>query len=140
MAGQPQQQSIVFEFSCLWTLNKTQKLKNWHDGTLRFHQFNRRALVYDDQHRLVVVLSPVGRLTAKDDCFLPHRDMLSAGDELEFEKILVSLEEGNRLFSATLMLQELGQCTQDLTPLYHRQQRLQPLATQNQVCFHDSLI
>jgi len=55
MDAQSRTQSTVVEFSCLWTLQKTQKLKNWHDGTLRFHEFNRRALVYDDQRRLVVV-------------------------------------------------------------------------------------
>ena len=49
-------QSTVLEFTCLWTLNKTQKCKSWNDGTLRFHQFNRRAMVYDDHRRLIVYL------------------------------------------------------------------------------------
>src|ERR1700737_1482280 len=48
MAVNASQQSTVREFVCLWTVNKRQKLKNWNDGTLRFHEFNHRAMVYDD--------------------------------------------------------------------------------------------
>lgn len=48
------QQSIVLEFTCLYTLNKRQKLKSWQDGTLRFHKFNNRAMLYDDHRRLIV--------------------------------------------------------------------------------------
>jgi hypothetical protein len=56
MAANPSQQSTVIEFTCLWTVNKTQKQKKWQDGTLRFHQFNRRAMLYDDFPRLIVSL------------------------------------------------------------------------------------
>jgi hypothetical protein len=33
-------------------------------------------------------------IITKDDSFLPHRKSLCAGDELEFERVLVSIEEG----------------------------------------------
>lgn len=38
----------VFEFRCLYTHDLRKKKKIWHDGTLRFHTFNRRVMVYDD--------------------------------------------------------------------------------------------
>jgi hypothetical protein len=56
MAANLSQHSTVIEFTCLWTVNKTQKQKKWQDGTLRFHQFNRRAMLYDDFPRLIVSL------------------------------------------------------------------------------------
>jgi hypothetical protein len=59
------QQSTVLEFTCLWTLNKTQKRKNWRDGTIRFHQFNKRAMVYDDHRRLIVRITSESRKSNK---------------------------------------------------------------------------
>lgn len=38
----------VFEFRCLFTHDLRKKKKVWHDGSLRFHTFNRRVMVYDD--------------------------------------------------------------------------------------------
>ena len=38
----------VFEFRCLFTHDLRKKKKIWHDGSLRFHTFNRRVMVYDD--------------------------------------------------------------------------------------------
>jgi Protein of unknown function (DUF2439) len=38
----------VFEFRCLYTHDLRKKKKIWHDGSLRFHTFNRRVMVYDD--------------------------------------------------------------------------------------------
>lgn len=39
----------VVEFSCLFTHDLRRKQKRWHDGTLRYHSFNRRIMVYDIQ-------------------------------------------------------------------------------------------
>lgn len=38
----------VHEFRCLYTRDLHKKAKKWHDGSLRFHTFNRRVMVYDD--------------------------------------------------------------------------------------------
>jgi hypothetical protein len=55
----------------------------------------------------------------QDDMFIPHASV-SLGDELEFDRTLVSVEEGiSSLSSADFA--ELRTVTQDLTPLYQRQ-------------------
>ncbi|CUS10585.1 unnamed protein product [Tuber aestivum] len=84
----------VDEYRVMWTPNKTQKIKKWHDGFLRYHSFNRRMLVYDDGRHLVA------------DMYLRDREFLGEGDELEFEHHLVSIED----FS--------GSVNQDLTPIF----------------------
>ncbi len=38
----------VHEFRCLYTRDQHKKVKKWHDGSLKFHTFNRRVMVYDD--------------------------------------------------------------------------------------------
>ncbi|EXJ79649.1 hypothetical protein A1O3_07928 [Capronia epimyces CBS 606.96] len=38
----------VHEYRCLYTRDLHKKAKKWHDGSLRFHTFNRRVMVYDD--------------------------------------------------------------------------------------------
>jgi hypothetical protein len=67
------QSAPVQEYRVLWTAQKKQKLKRWHDGTrfhkafdhglrelifalgfLRLHTFNNRMLLYDDGRSLVV--------------------------------------------------------------------------------------
>jgi hypothetical protein len=50
---------------------------------------------------------------------LPDSD-ISVGVELEFDKILVSIEEGKIFVSRNVMFQALGSATQDLAPLYQR--------------------
>ncbi|RPB03575.1 hypothetical protein L873DRAFT_1731451 [Choiromyces venosus 120613-1] len=96
----------VDEYRVMWTANKTQKIKKWHDGFLRYHSFNRRMLVYDDGRHLVA------------DMYLRDREFLGEGDELEFEHHLVSIED----FS--------GSVNQDLTPIFSPAlQRKQAAAT-----------
>ncbi len=43
-----QNTALVHEFRCLFTHDGHKKAKKWHDGSVRFHTFNRRAMVYDD--------------------------------------------------------------------------------------------
>ncbi len=43
----------VFEFRCLFTYDVRKKKKIWHDGSLRFHTFNRRVMVYDDSKNYI---------------------------------------------------------------------------------------
>jgi Protein of unknown function (DUF2439) len=43
----------VFEFRCLYTYDLRKKKKIWHDGSLRFHTFNRRVMVYDESKNYI---------------------------------------------------------------------------------------
>ena len=45
---QTQNTAPVHEFRCLFTHDAHKKAKKWHDGSVRFHTFNRRVMVYDD--------------------------------------------------------------------------------------------
>ncbi|KAI5838056.1 hypothetical protein DFP73DRAFT_565618 [Morchella snyderi] len=103
------QAAPIDEYRILWTAQKKQKLKKWHDGFLRFHKFNKRLLVYDDARHLVA------------DMYLRGRDIIEEGDDLEFENHLVTVED----FKGTVV--------QDLTPLYtsavKRKQQIQAVNT-----------
>ncbi|KAH8146855.1 uncharacterized protein LAJ45_09229 [Morchella importuna] len=103
------QAAPIDEYRVLWTAQKKQKLKKWHDGFLRFHKFNKRLLVYDDARHLVA------------DMYLRGRDTIEEGDDLEFENHLVTVED----FKGTVV--------QDLTPLFtsvvKRKQQIQAVNT-----------
>ena len=43
----------VHEFRCLYTRDLHKKSKKWHDGSVRFHTFNRRVMVYDDARNFI---------------------------------------------------------------------------------------
>ena len=43
----------VHEFRCLYTRDLHKKSKKWHDGTVKFHTFNRRVMVYDDARNFI---------------------------------------------------------------------------------------
>jgi len=43
----------VLEFRCLWTTDLRRKAKRWQDGYLRWHTFNNRIMVYDDQRNYI---------------------------------------------------------------------------------------
>ncbi|RPB24114.1 hypothetical protein L211DRAFT_207311 [Terfezia boudieri ATCC MYA-4762] len=80
------QTAPIDEFRILWTSQKKQKLKKWQDvsrstGLLRFHTYNKRMIVYDETRALVC------------DMYLQRADKVNAGDELEFEHHLVTVEE-----------------------------------------------
>jgi hypothetical protein len=44
----------VHEYEVMWTSQLTQKIKKWNDGTLKFHTFNKRAMLYDSSGIFVV--------------------------------------------------------------------------------------
>ncbi|KAK8252243.1 hypothetical protein HDK77DRAFT_370695, partial [Phyllosticta capitalensis] len=50
LPGVPPSQNTapVHEFTCLYTHDIRRKQKRWQDGFLKFHTFNKRAMVYDD--------------------------------------------------------------------------------------------
>ncbi|KTW25914.1 hypothetical protein T552_03188 [Pneumocystis carinii B80] len=70
----------VDRFKCLWTANKHQVRKRWHDGILHFHTFNFRAMLYDEANVLV------------DDLFI-SKQHITSGDEIEFDNHLVIIED-----------------------------------------------
>ncbi|EMR10009.1 hypothetical protein PNEG_01765 [Pneumocystis murina B123] len=70
----------VDRFKCLWTANKHQIRKRWHDGILHFHTFNFRAMLYDEANVLI------------DDLFIPKQHIVS-GNEIEFDNYLVIIED-----------------------------------------------
>lgn len=41
-------------YESLWTTQLTQKRKKWNDGVVKFHLFNRRVALYDEDSNFVV--------------------------------------------------------------------------------------
>ncbi|KAF8543273.1 hypothetical protein BDD12DRAFT_246554 [Trichophaea hybrida] len=105
------QTAPIKEFRVMWTQQKKQKLKKWHDGTLRFHTFNNRMLLYDEGRTLIT------------DKYLKPGTIIDEGDEVEFEQHLATIEE----FLKTVI--------QDLTPVFapavQRQQQRAAIAARN---------
>ena len=94
---QNQNTAPVYEFECLFTHDLRKKKKTWHDGSLRFHTFNRRVMVYDDSKNFI------GDLHYRD------ADELQEGEELRLDKgVLVDV--GRRI----------GQTDTDLTEVLDR--------------------
>jgi len=50
---QTQNTAPVLEFRCLYTQDLRRKQKRWQDGRLKFHTFNKRAMVYDERSNFV---------------------------------------------------------------------------------------
>ena len=87
----------VFEFRCLYTRDVRKKKKTWHDGSLRFHSFNKRVMVYDDQKYFI------------GDLHCRESDTLNEGDELKLDKgVLVHVGE------------PVGHTETDLAPLLEK--------------------
>ncbi|KAI9779921.1 MAG: hypothetical protein M1839_007077 [Geoglossum umbratile] len=84
----------VGEFKCLYTHDKRQKKKRWHDGWLRFHTFNKRVMVYDDTRNFI------------GDMHYTDSGEICEGDDLTFEAFLVQVLECTKTVQ------------QDLTPLF----------------------
>ncbi|KAI5777691.1 hypothetical protein EDC01DRAFT_677723 [Geopyxis carbonaria] len=102
------QTAPVQEFRVLWTTQKKQKLKLWHDGFLRLHTFNNRMLLYDENRGLLA------------DKYQTTSTRVTEGDEMQFEQHLVTIEE----FIRTVV--------QDLAPVFSPAiQRRQQRATAN---------
>ncbi|PLB53634.1 hypothetical protein P170DRAFT_347850 [Aspergillus steynii IBT 23096] len=64
----------VIKFRCLFTHDMRRKAKRWQDGYLRFHTFNKRAMVYDTTGNFV------------GDLHWRHEESIQDGDELELDR------------------------------------------------------
>ncbi|KAL1967717.1 hypothetical protein VTN77DRAFT_2974 [Rasamsonia byssochlamydoides] len=72
----------VIKFRCLFTHDLRRKAKRWQDGFLRFHTFNKRAMVYDDLGNFI------------GDHHWRESGEIQDGDELELDKgVLVQVGE-----------------------------------------------
>jgi hypothetical protein len=125
---QNQNTAPVYEFECLFTHDLRKKQKTWHDGSLRFHTFNRRLMVYDDSKNFI------------GDLHYRHADELQEGEELKLDKgVLVDV--GRRTGQTDTDLREVldrarhgdvGTQARQATPVATRQtlQRLPSANTQ----------
>ena len=87
----------VHEFRCLFTYDAHKKAKKWHDGSVRFHTFNRRVMVYDDGKHYI------------GDHHYRQDDEFDEGAELRLDRgILVDVGE------------RLGETQTDLAPILDR--------------------
>ena len=77
-ASQSQSQSqvtaSVVKFRCLYTHDLRRKSKRWQDGYLRYHAFNKRIMVYDEQGNYI------------GDHHWRSAEEIQDGDELELDK------------------------------------------------------
>lgn len=72
----------VIKFRCLYTHDIRRKAKRWQDGYLKFHTFNKRAMVYDDSGNFI-----------GDHHWRESQD-IQDGDELELDKgVLIQVSE-----------------------------------------------
>ncbi|KAK5086215.1 hypothetical protein LTR70_000001 [Exophiala xenobiotica] len=96
-ASQSQLSAPVLEFRCMFTHDIFKKSKKWHDGSLRYHTFNKRVMVYDDTKNLV------------GDLHYRQAEDFAEGLELKLDRpVLVHVEEPLDL------TQLLGRQRQDL--------------------------
>jgi hypothetical protein len=90
----------VFEFRCLYTHDLRKKKKIWHDGSLRFHTFNRRVMVYDDSKNYI------------GDSHWRESGEFNEGEELKLDKgIMVEVGE------------QIGHTETDLAPVILEKRR-----------------
>ncbi|KIX10500.1 uncharacterized protein Z518_01583 [Rhinocladiella mackenziei CBS 650.93] len=87
----------VHEFRCLYTRDLYKKAKKWHDGSLRFHTFNRRVMVYDDAKNYI------------GDLHYRQEEEFAEGVEIQLDRG-VKVEVGERL----------GETQTDLAPILER--------------------
>lgn len=87
----------VREHRCLFTHDIRKKSKKWHDGSLRFHTFNRRVMVYDDAKNYV------------GDLHYRQEEEFDEGTELQLDRGVL-VEVGERV----------GETQTDLAPLLDR--------------------
>src|SRR6266536_4326989 len=71
---QTQNTAPVLEFRCLYTQDLRRKQKRWQDGRLKFHTFNKRAMVYDERSNFV------------GDTHWREDSEFNEGEELELER------------------------------------------------------
>lgn len=72
--SQSQVTASVVKFRCLYTHDLRRKSKRWQDGYLRYHAFNKRVMVYDEQGNYI------------GDHHWRSVDEVQDGDELELDK------------------------------------------------------
>lgn len=93
----------ILDFRCLYTHDLRRKAKRWQDGTLRFHTFNKRIMVYDLSKNFI------------GDYHWCEKDPLQDGDELELDKgVLIQVGEST------------GTTIQDLSGLFEKRKKVQP--------------
>jgi hypothetical protein len=87
----------VYEFRCLYSHDLRKKKKLWHDGSLRYHTFNKRVMVYDESKNYI------------GDSHWRDAEELQEGTELKLDKgVLVDV--GDRI----------GETQTDLAPLLEK--------------------
>lgn len=93
----------ILDFRCLYTHDIRRKAKRWQDGTLRFHTFNKRIMVYDLSKNFI------------GDHHWCEKDPLQDGDELELDKgVLIQVGDST------------GTTIQDLSGLFEKRKKAQP--------------
>lgn len=93
----------ILDFRCLYTHDLRRKAKRWQDGTLRFHTFNKRIMVYDLSKNFI------------GDHHWCEKDPLQDGDELELDKgVLIQVGDST------------GTTIQDLSGLFEKRKKAQP--------------
>jgi hypothetical protein len=87
----------VHEFRCLYTYDIRRKQKRWQDGFLKYHTFNKRAMVYDMLHNFI------------GDTHWQASGGVGEGDEVELEAgVVVQVGE------------QVGLSETDLRPIFER--------------------
>lgn len=87
----------VYEFRCLYSHDLRKKKKLWHDGSLRYHTFNKRVMVYDESKNYI------------GDSHWREAGDLQDGTELKLDKgVLVDVGE------------RIGETQTDLAPLLEK--------------------
>lgn len=92
----------VIKFRCLYTHDLRRKSKRWQDGYLRYHAFNKRIMVYDEQGNYI------------GDHHWRSGEEVQDGDELELDKgALIQVGE------------QMSTTQQDLTNLFEKRKSSQ---------------
>ncbi|KAK5096881.1 hypothetical protein LTS08_007371 [Lithohypha guttulata] len=97
---QSQVSAPVHEFRCMFTHDIFKKQKKWHDGSVKFHTFNKRVMVYDESRNFV------------GDLHYRGPEEFEEGLEFKLDRPVL-VEVGDRL----------GQTDTDLTQLLGRQKQ-----------------
>lgn len=93
----------ILDFRCLYTHDLRRKAKRWQDGTLRFHTFNKRIMVYDLSKNFI------------GDHHWCEKDPLQDGDELELDKgVLIQVGDS------------IGTTVQDISGLFEKRKKTRP--------------
>lgn len=100
MQASSQATAPVYEYRCMFTHDLLKKKKKWHDGVAKYHTFNKRVMVYDENRNLI------------GDLHYRGPEEFDEGLELKLDKPVL-VEVGDRI----------GETSTDLTPLFGRQKQ-----------------